>query len=288
MHAHYLINRTTSRLDGSDLAVIAQIGGNSKTNRVVTLWTMPADMVGQTFKPAEYIRAMKDGAIDSVCPKACEHRADGKAKCYIQHNVRAASSATAAIKHGVIEMPFPKVLEIASLLGITKVRSMGAGDACALPSDAWMLIELAVFCHRANGHDMDFIGYTAGWRNTPWLINTHMASVTNKADALEAERQGWRAFYSMAPQDDPQMPEGFKLCPASKEFENKNGKRLSCSECGLCNGAQSDRDSIAIPRHGNGDRSAWSARGRRGQTLRNASGRTVGHFVDMGSLTLTA
>ena len=277
MQSHFLIERSTSRIDGSDIVVVAQVGGNSKTKDVVTLWTFPAHMLGQKMTPIEYVNAMKGGAIDSVCPDSCEHK--GTKKCYIQHNIRAAASATAALAKGTVEMPFPKVLEIASLLGIRKVRSMGAGDSCALQSDAWMRIELAVFCHRANGNDMDIIGYTAGWRNTPWLMNTHMASVTTHAEAQEAKRLGWRYFLSEAPSAESSVPEGAVLCPSSKEYARLQNKSTPCSTCGLCNGLKSKAKSVYIPRHGNGDAARKAKLGRLGHILVNSNGKTVGLYA---------
>jgi hypothetical protein len=77
-----------------------------------------------------------------------------------------------------------------------------------------------------------------------------MASVHEKVGTRSAEHAhhlGWRTFRSSSVETSPVR--GEVVCPASAEA----GKRLTCSQCGICDGSRRDGDqrvSVVIATHG--------------------------------------
>jgi cytochrome c len=72
-----------------------------------------------------------------------------------------------------------------------------------------------------------------------------MASADTEADAINAQRVGYRTFRVTT--DSEEKIKGEVLCPASEEA----GRKLQCEQCKACGGANGRRKgSIYIPIHG--------------------------------------
>jgi hypothetical protein len=115
------------------------------------------------------------------------------------------------------------------------IRFGAYGDPGAAPLELWRALD-------GKRHT----GYSHQWRRFSGLRRLTMASADSLADAREAWARGWRTFRVIRSVDELEPNE--ILCPASAEA----GKRTTCAECGLCNGARDGdrRKSIAIVDHG--------------------------------------
>ena len=298
-----------STLDGAPIALLAKIGGNGKVNngggQVIGFAVVSLALVEQVLADEHkdtpgghmggvYLRAIK-ATIDSVCDDACALKLNRK--CYAQFNAQSTTEAVKMVRDAFayridlqdeIAIPSSATIKrtIADMLDMAGMgdgdfwRSMIVGSAAALPRyvmraikrimDVWKIAALA---------------YVEAWRDRPELKGTHMASCATMDDAREAMALGWRVFLS-APAEDVgnTMPDGFIMCPGSKYHENAGRKRISCTECGLCDGSTDGdkRRSILNIRHGNGDASRVAGlvrRGVLGSLILNGKGRTVGAYV---------
>ena len=297
-----------SALDGKPIALLAKIGGNGKVSngggQVIGFAVVSLALVEQVLAYEHkdtpggsmggvYLRAIKP-TIDSVCDDACALKRNRK--CYAQFNAQSTTEAVKMVRDAFKRTPIvaPEVprsaatvkrtiglmLDLADMGAGDYWRSMIVGSAAALPRyvmnaikrimDAWKIAALA---------------YVEAWRDRPDLQSTHMASCATVDDAREAMALGWRAFLS-APAEDigNTMPDGFTMCPGSKYHENAGRKRISCTECGLCDGSTDGdkRRSILNIRHGNGDASRVAGlvrRGVLGSLILNGKGRTVGAYA---------
>ena len=93
-----------------------------------------------------------------------------------------------------------------------------------------------------------FTGYTHQWRNPIFGAFKHylMAS-TSSSDYREAIALGWRTFTVSS-----HTITGLMVCPASHEFEQARGCKLSCIECRRCAGLTVNARSVQIEPHGQG------------------------------------
>jgi hypothetical protein len=88
-------------------------------------------------------------------------------------------------------------------------------------------------------------GYTHGWksafpqfqRNAWRMRDLCMASCDSAADFRAAIDAGFRGFYVLPKTDTAPQIAGAMNCPASKEHEQKTGRRTTCAACGACSGA---------------------------------------------------
>jgi len=111
-----------------------------------------------------------------------------------------------------------------------------------------VLIPIHIVRHLAGLCD-GWTGYTHQWAKPEFAEYRafFMASVHDQRGVDHATHNGWRFFLSTL--DDADVP-GTILCPASAEA----GKRLTCIECGICNGRgpndTPDRRSVRLKVHG--------------------------------------
>jgi len=274
---------------GKPVSLIVSIGGNKKTKQVVELTLVPTFIIEQWpeltagVKPAwqgvPYVKALR-GHLESVCPKTCAFVQAGKG-CYVQHNPRNASQVARIIRNcepvmtdGLYLSELRYLLKCAKLAGITKVRSMVAGDASMLPAGVWTEIESAI-CKVYPASQ--WLGYTHD-HSAKHLQNTHVASCDSKAQSIDAMSNGWNVFQVIAPINEP-IPTGAALCPASKEFKFKRGFDINCNGCPMaCTGDSSKRWRV-IARHAPGDASRKAAASRRGEVLKNEKGQVKGLYA---------
>lgn len=298
-----------SALDGKMIALLAKIGGNGKVNKgggkVIGFAVVSLALVEQVLADEHkdkqtghmggvYLRAIRP-TIDSVCDDACALKKNGK--CYAQFNAQSTTEAVKMVRDAfayrvdkqdeisiassaTIKRTIWRMLDMSDMGEGDYWRSMIVGSAAALPRYVMNAIKRAMVAR-----EIAPLAYVEAWRDRPDLKATHMASCATIKEAREAMALGWRVFLS-APAEaiGNTMPEGFSMCPGSKYHENTGRKRISCTECGLCDGATDGdkRRSILNIRHGNGDASRVAGlvrRGVLGSLILNGKGRTVGAYV---------
>ena len=302
-----------SALDGKPIALLAKIGGNGKVNsgggKVIGFAVVSLALVEQVLADEHkdkhtghmggvYLNAIRP-TIDSVCDDACALKKNGK--CYAQFNAQSTTEAVAMVRqafigrgmhspsHGAgnggysaarVVRTLGHVVEFGGLTAGDFWRSMIVGSAAAIPVGIMRAIVKTMEIHSLRP-----LAYVEAWRTRPDLRSTHMASCATQKDLDEAIAAGWRAFYSGSAEDVGNvMPEGLTMCPGSKYYENAGRRRISCTECGLCDGATDGdkRRSIWNPRHGLGDASRVAGlvrRGVLGSLIINSKGRKVGAYV---------
>lgn len=234
-----------SKIDGQPIVVIAtgigQKSRNVKTGAMVQTWILNRD--------TDPIRAINEGFDSSTCGtcplRGAIDRSGGAAKnrgrmCYV--DVAKAPWQVWQSFHAGRYEPL-NLCHHARYFRGADVRLGAYGDPCAAPLPMWQrIIALAAkhtgYSHMA--HDPRFSGFR----------RIVMASVESAESAIQLQRRGWRTFRVKSP-GAPLLPTECG-CPAAQE----NGARVTCAECGLCNGAASAARSVAINAHGSPSRMA--------------------------------
>jgi len=224
-----------SRFDGSPIVgIVTGLHGDSqnpKTGKMAQLWIIRADM-----SPVEAIQQRADDAICWNCPARGTGMSDRW--CYV--GMKAPLSVWESFSQGRYPTAHPS--DVAAFLRAWNlpIRFGAYGEPTALP--------LSILNDLSEG--TDYTGYTHQWKDAH-IARTFghllMASADTAAEAVAARAQGWRTFRAR-PADAPLMS-GEITCPASDEA----GKRTTCADCTLCNGAQGTADkrkNIAIVIHG--------------------------------------
>jgi hypothetical protein len=200
---------------------------NPKTGDMVQLWTLPAD--------EEPHASVAQGTDDTVCG-ACPLRSGGG--CYVRV-FQAPLAVWRAWRRGVY--PRWDGADLAPFAG-RMVRFGAYGEPVSLPLP---------ILSRIAGAAAGWTGYTHAHREPRFAgYRRHlMASVESAKDARAARRRGWRTFRLLA--GGARRVRGEITCPASEEA----GKRLTCAECGVCDGTRgregtTRRASVVIRPHG--------------------------------------
>lgn len=227
-----VVYRGPSLIDGGPIVVVVSWRSvNVKTGDVPQAWILRED--------APPVAAARRGADRSICGD-CSLRGrvvDGRnvgRSCYVVLH-QAPSSVWMAYRRGA----YRRVgrARLPRLFAGAFIRIGAYGDPAAVPVAVWD----AMLTH-ARG----WTAYTHQWREGAALQAIAMASCETDADAREAEALGYRVF-RVTPRGAPRLP-GHASCPASAE----QGRRLTCLECGACNGGPPDRERphIQIQVHG--------------------------------------
>lgn len=219
-----------SQLDGAPIVVIATglktTSKNSKTGAMIQTHILRADM-----KPMDAIWSGADASICGDCP----HRGDGTGKdrtCYVK-----AFQGETVVYKTYARGGYPHATEADwQRFADRGIRFGTYGDPAAAPREIWeRLYSLASYT----------TGYTHQWRVIdPAWSRLVMASADTEADAIKAQRVGYRTFRVTMDGQSPLKNE--VLCPASEEA----GRKLQCSECRSCAGSNGRKGSIYIPIHG--------------------------------------
>lgn len=247
-HNGIVLYEGPSQLDGEEIVVIAtgmkSSSANRKTGNLIQTW-----IIRQDKKPTE---AWKDTTHTSVCGD-CKHGSSKGGSCYV--NLVGTNGVWEAWRNnryekGFISTPEGPVLkrEVANKF-IGRATRFGAfGDPVAVPFTIWEPILDAV------KDTAIWTGYTHSWTN-PACTDDYkkflMASVDNEQELEEARSQGWRTFRTLIPGEE--SVKGEFTCPASNEAMEKTGKKMTCVECGACNGVpdgNTRRGSVSIMLHG--------------------------------------
>lgn len=209
----YVLEETTSHIDGSPIVVIATMNShNVKTGNMAQIWILRSDMA-----PTD---AVKSGCDASVCGD-CPHRADGNVKertCYVTV-FQAPLAVYKSYKAGKY-LPYTD----ASVFKGRKIRWGAYGD----PS----LIDPKIV-RDINAVSDGWTGYTHQWTQpfASEFVNFFQASVDSVSDMNDAVSNGW-GFFGVLPvgYDTHELPYKVTTCPASLS------DNVQCIECGLCDG----------------------------------------------------
>lgn len=236
----YVMYEGPSAINGAPIIAVitglATASQNSKTGAMAQLYILDA-----SAKPSE---AAKNGADESVCG-SCIHRlipGIKKRSCYVNlgHGPRAVYDG---YQRGIYPAWNGSTFDV-------PVRFGAYGDPAALP------IELAEKIAKAAPRGRT--GYSHQFASMPQELAERwarlvMMSADSEDDVSFAKRIGARFFRVLPKGADVSraaLGKGAILCPASEEA----GKRVTCSDCRLCDGASigDKRASIVIPAHGSG------------------------------------
>lgn len=208
-----------SLLNGEPIVAIATgmvtPSTNRKTGPMIQTW-----ILAQGEAPHLAVKSGHDEAVCGDCP------ARGK-WCYVT-TFQGPRSIWETWKRG----RYP-ALDVGAFTG-RPVRFGAYGDPAAVPFEIWDAI----------GFQASMVtGYTHQWRSCDPLHKHYcMASCDSIEEALEARDRGWRTFRL----GDKALGKEV-ICPASEEA----GQKLTCIECGACNGTSRGRKShIVIEVHG--------------------------------------
>lgn len=219
----YILYEGPSQLDGQPIVVIAtDNSGNRKTGGMVQTWILRADVEPHT--------ALKTGDDSSVCGD-CPHRPANGGACYVT-----VFQAPLAVYRAYHRGSYSRA--VAGQFAGRMVRIGSYGDPAAVPLDVWQAYTMG-----AKGHT----GYTHQWRIADPGLNAYCMASCDKPDEVEAARaMGYRTFRIRL--DGEQLMQREAVCPASEEA----GHKVSCEQCGACNGARAGRQlsGIAIVAHG--------------------------------------
>lgn len=226
----YVFYRGRSLLTDEPIVGIAIMHSlNEKTGDVVQTYIL----VDDGSRPTE---ALKSGADAAICGD-CKHRPLNSGGCYVV--VRQGTTRVwLTYREGGYPDLAAKAAVLAELLRDRTVRCGTYGDPAAIPAAVWRQLLMKA---RA------WVGYTHQWHMTAAqpLRYFMMASVDTPTEKAVANERGWRTFRVRLP-DEPLLHRE-AICPASEEGEH----RLTCIQCGVCNGAlDGRRGNVAIIVHG--------------------------------------
>jgi hypothetical protein len=227
---------TTKNHLGQDVAVQVQQGSNnSKTGDGVQIWTLPLKWIINGKD------AMND---DSASCFDCIHSKSKNRTCYVRKGLsnlglmKKVEKLNREYKESKLEL-----LDISQLATNEAEKCRGKfvrfgayGEPVLLGEDNVRAISEVA---------SNFTGYTHQWfqPNFQWASKYFMASADTEKLMEKANSKGWRTFRVMTKGDTKLITE--VLCPASKE----GGRKVTCSECGLCKGITIKAKSIAIFKH---------------------------------------
>lgn len=211
-----------SRFDGRPIVAIATLeSSNRKTGNMVQTWILSAE--------TDPLAAVKSGRDASVCG-TCPLRGAG---CYVEIG-RAPAGIYRAFRRGLY--PVADAESVAAFIGGRDIRLGAYGDPGAVPPEVWSGLLIHARRHTGYSHGRPIVGDSVGARC--------MISVQSRAAAADAWSVGLRTFRAGADGPAP----GEILCPADPKSTN----RLTCIQCGLCDGLTRGRrlPSVFIFAHG--------------------------------------
>jgi len=256
-----------SLIDGTPIVYVANKfasdSQNEKTGAMVQTFIVPdtekAGIECNGARPAKIVDWLEKTGAKSICgdcPHAWQQDSESgkfsKGSCYVREYQAPAAVMGAVYRdsYPIAGVDFPAAW-IAGIFEGTNARFGSYGDPAAAP---------AAITIAAASKTRQRTGYTHGWKsafegfrnNAAKLAGVLMASADSAADQDLAESMGFRCF-RVAPKSEDVFAGQNIVCPASKEFEQKHGKRTDCAACGLCSGATgkgAGKRSVVIAAHG--------------------------------------
>lgn len=221
---------------GMDVAVQVQHGsGNSKTGDGVQIWILPMSWI---------VRGKDAMTDDEASCMDCIHSKRNGSSCYVRKGMSEmglrskVSSLSKAYQSGSLE-----VLPIDAMADHEAERCRGKFVRFGAYGEPVLLGERNV---KAIVDVADnYTGYTHQWFNEKyqWASDYFMASVENEPLKEKANGRGWRTFRVRSKDSDINLYE--VTCPASKE----GGRKVTCSDCGLCKGNSIKAKNVTIIKH---------------------------------------
>ena len=229
-----------SAIDGQPIVVIANgfrvRSNNQKTGDMIQTWILRSDI-----NPLKAINTGADSSICGSCPlrgiiDASQDKTVNRMRsCYVRTE-QAPLAVWKAYHNGSYETYGPR--RHRRWFKRRSIRLGAYGDPAAAPYAVWKSV-----LRHAKMHT----GYTHQWNDRRfWRFRRIvMASCQTVEESVRARSYGWRTFrvYMRGGPLAGEFP-----CPASEE----QGYRLTCAECGACDGsgANAQRASVAIQLHG--------------------------------------
>jgi len=211
--------RGVSQIDNSTL-ILGLITGldrptsNRKTGDMLQTWILLADT-----SPVDAVKTGADSAICGTCP----HRPANNNTCYVV--THQAPRQIWSSKQTELDFKNPRLF-------YTPLRIGAYGDPTAIPYATWE--KLVKF---SPGHT----GYTHNWEHCdPDFRKILMASVDSVSEHEKATSMGWRTYRVKT--DAAPILNGETYCPSYKG--------ITCSQCQLCKGSESNGKHITINVHG--------------------------------------
>lgn len=227
-----LIGEYASPINRAPIVAIATLAStNAKTAGKSRIPTAGVYILAADTDPRIAVRTAADASICGDCPLTA-----GRG-CYVRHD-RGPLAAWRRYIAGEYRPFNPR-----AFTGIF-TRLGEYGDPAFIP-----LRTLDAIVKHSAGHT----GYTHAFGYRPREYSRHlMASVSTAAGAARAQSLGYR-YFRVRPPDDAIAAREMQ-CPASAEA----GHRLTCTQCGACNGAARGgrRVNVSIVAHGSRRRAA--------------------------------
>ena len=222
-----IIYRGPSLLDGAPIVAVAVFtGSNRKTGAMLQTYILPDNGVS----PVENARTLADASVCGACP----HRRGLGGACYVTLH-QGPRSVWSAVERG----SYADATSWGALraLGADRMVRLGTyGDPAAVPYHVWAALL---------DHAKDHTGYTHQSRHPGFdrrMLDLCMVSVDTEGQYKLTHKRTpeARTFRVMGANDTLQAGEIECLADA---------KGLTCTECGVCDGAGSGAD-VAIRVHG--------------------------------------
>jgi len=254
-HTPIVIYHGPSVLDHAPIVVLATVSStNTKTGPMVQTWIMRADTA-----PTDASKQGLDGSVCGQCPR--RHSLGGD--CYVTIFQAPRSVWAAWDRSGRPDVNYHSHLARLSKAAQAHGLRLGSyGDPAAVPYDVWRNLIDDVKPRIHTGYTHQWAVMSAGvavslaatntveagqWLHMDWCRRNLMASCDSGADLSAAILSGWRAFYARRPGQRLNVAAAMVECPATRLT-----KRLTCEQCGICNGAQdrATRASVYLDEHG--------------------------------------
>ena len=228
MIAGFVVWEGPSAINGMPVVCIVTLKSkNAKIGKIAQVWYLRSDM--------HPIEAIQCGADDAVCGNCSLRGINGKQRaCYV-NPLHGATPVWNAWKRG--NYPQYDPAQHAHLLAEKTLRLGAYGEPICVP----LTVQKPII--RAAKH---VIGYTHYWnrkRYQHWAKHL-MASVHSISQRQQALKLGWRTYRARLPEQS--LVKGEFICPGSTEA----GHRLTCEQCGACDGASPTKASPVIVVHG--------------------------------------
>lgn len=220
----FIIYEGKSKLDGQPIVALATLSTNNrKTGDMIQTWILRADL-----NPVDTINARLDSSVCGACP----HRRSLGGSCYVNVG-QAPQSVYKAFKRG----SYPKYDEQlhAKYIEGRAVRLGAYGDPAAVPVAIWYSLVKYAERHTGYTHQLSHKNFD------PAILGLCMVSADTPRAALKAHANGQRTF-RVKTEEAPLLPNEIECLADSKG--------MTCAECGLCDGAERSKVSIAINVHG--------------------------------------
>lgn len=208
---------------------------NRKTGPLIQTYILKKDI-----RPS---RGVKLGQDFAICGD-CKHSGSKGKSCYVDAVSQGPNSIWDAWMRGHYK-PINDDQRALIFVG-EKIRLGAYGDPCAVPFEVWEPIIKTI--KQTNGM---WTGFTHAWKFCDQRFKDFLVASVDTPEELEQARElGWRTFRTMAPGEEPLKNEF--ICPASDAGYEKLKRKVTCEQCGACNGLadRPQRGSACIEAHG--------------------------------------